>query len=167
MAVSGCMQSAVSSLWQSGRIVQLVSPWSHCSGPKPDQQSSVCSMQPLISIYGTCWKMTESLWSPKAWILTGNTRQTWRADLSEEFYIVILICGVHVLFSPQGDSHGCVWRLRTTKHIFRSSTGTRVRKNRNVVFHKTFYCTRYCRRGETGEHDDWSLLKHYSLYGCI
>lgn len=80
-AASGCTQSARSSLLQSGRTVQLVNQWSHCSGPKPDQQSSVCSMEPLTSTYGTCWKTTPSLLSPKGYILTGNTSPDMMDDL--------------------------------------------------------------------------------------
>lgn len=167
MAASGCMQSAVSSLWRSGRTVQLVNRWSHYSGSQPDRQSSVCSTQPLTSTYGTCWKTTPSPWSQKGWILTGNVAQTWGMMSQRNCRFVVLICGAHVLLSSQGDGHGCVRRLATTEHIFGDSTRTWVRKNRNAVFHKTFDWAHSCRRGEVGEFDDWSLLKHCILCGCI
>lgn len=158
MAPSGCMQSAMSSLWQSGRTVQQVNRWSLCSGLKPDQQSSVCSTQPPTSTYGTCWKMTPSPWSPRGFIQTGRVRQT-----HEGWSLWGVCCIDSLCVSSQGDSHGFVRRLRTTEHIFRNSTGTRVRNDRDAVFCETFHCACYWRREEAGVYDDWSLLKHICL----
>lgn len=82
-------------------------------------------------------------------------------DGHEEWdFVSVLICFVCVPLSSQGDSHGCVWRLRTAKHILRSSTGTWVRNNRNTVFYKRFYDTYDCGTGEVGEYDEWSLLRN-------
>lgn len=86
-------------------------------------------------------------------------------DGHEEWdFVGVLICLVCVPLSSQGDSHGCVWRLRTAKHILRSSTGTWVRNNRNTVFYKRFYDTYDCRRGEVGEYDEWSLLRNVFVF---
>lgn len=161
MAASGCMQSAMSSLWHSGRTVQLANRWSPCSGPRPERRSSAYSMLHVTSTYGTCWKMTHSLWSLREWVLTGNVTYTQVIIKQISLYLSYMVFFFFLhFFHCQGDRHGFVWTIWKTKHIFRSSTGTWVRENRNAVFQKKFNCVQHCRRGEAvGENDDWSLLK--------
>lgn len=94
MAASGSMMSAMSSLWLNGGTAQLVNLWFHCSGPQPGPPSSVYSMEPPTSTYGTCWKTTQSPWSQKGSILTGRIRE----DISSVVFLPQLFCNVLYTF---------------------------------------------------------------------
>lgn len=99
MAASGCMQSAMSSLWHSGRTVQLASRWSPCSGPRPERRSSAYSMLHVTSTYGTCWKMTHSLWSLREWVLTGNVTHTQVIIKQISLYLSYMVFFFFFIFS--------------------------------------------------------------------